>query len=253
MDRIERVLNILNYLASSRKPCGVTEISKKFHIDKSSVSRVLSSLERQKWVFQLPDKTYDLGNKPLEFGLSVLSRVELRKVSKQHLIELNDITNETVGLGFRLGFEEMYLDQAECKHVVRAVIELGIKSPIWRGATGKAMLAYMDKSEVDEVIDHLSKSDERVLASGKILEIDKLLEQLSEIRRQGFAVSVGERATGATNVASPIFDHNNKVIGNISITGPLPRFNEEIARGFGPQVKQASQSISMKLGSNHRF
>ena len=253
MDRIERVVNILDYLALSKKPCGVTEISKKLHIDKSSVSRILSSLERQQWVFQLPDSTYDLGNKSLEFSFSVLSRIELRKVSKPHLIELNNITKESACLNFRMGFEDILLDQVECKHVVRAVLELGQKGPLWKGATGKVMLAYMADSEVEEVIDHLRKSDDSVLASGEVLDIDQLLAQLPEIKKQGFAISVGERSVAATNIASPIIDNNNNVIGTISITGPLPRFNEKVARSFSHVVKQAAQEISMKLGANYRI
>jgi len=253
MDRIERVVSILDYLALSAKPCGVSEISKKLHIDKSSVSRILSSLERQKWVFQLPDNTYDLGNKLLDFSLSILSHVELRKVSRPYLVELNSITNETVCLGFRIGFEDVLLDHVDCKHIVRAVLELGHKGPLWKGATGKVILAYMAKSEVDEVMDYLRESDDRMLASGKILEIDQLLEQLSEIRKQGFTITVGERSAAATNIASPIIDYSNNAIGSISITGPLPRFNEEVARSFSHVVKQAAQSISMKLGANYRI
>ena len=253
MDRVERVINILNYLASSGKPCGVTEIGKRLKLDKSSVSRVLSTLEKLKWAVKLPDSTYSLGDRPIEFGLSILSRVDLRKVSQPYLIEMNNTTHETCGLSIRIGIEDIYLDQVESTFPIRHVLPLGTRGPLWSGATGKAMLAYMDKGEVDEIIENLRKSGEVILASGKTLDVSELLEEIADVRKLGFAVTSGERSTAATAVASPIIDYNNKVIGCIGITGPLPRLSEEIARGFGPPVKQAAQNISIKLGSSSRL
>jgi DNA-binding IclR family transcriptional regulator len=251
LDRVERVINILNYLASSQKPCEVREISKQLRIEKSSVSRVLAVLKKLKWVDQLPDSTYILGDKPLEFGLSIISRVDLRKIAQPYLTELNNVTHETSALTIRMGFEEIYMDQVESKFPVRLVLQLGGREVLWRGATGKAMLAYMDSGEVDQVFEELKKSSRITLVSGKVLVINKLLEEIAEVRKQGFAVSIAERSQAAACVASPIIDRNNKVAGCISVTGPLPRFNEETAKGYGPLLKKAAQDISAKLGSGN--
>jgi IclR family transcriptional regulator, KDG regulon repressor len=251
LDRVERVISILNYLAESGKPCEVREISADLDIEKSSVSRVLSALKKLKWVEQFPDSTYGLGDKPLEFGLTIISRLDLRKVSQPFLAELNNITHETAGLTIRMGLEEIYLDQVESKFPVRHVLQLGDREVLSRGATGKAMLAYMDRHEAEKVIEHLRNSGKTVLISGKTLIISKLLDELVEIKKQGFAISIAERSQSSACVASPIIDHNNIVTGCISVTGPLPRFNEETARGYGPLLKKAAQEISVKLGSNY--
>ena len=71
MDRIERTIAILNYLSSSKKSCSVKEMSQRLKIDKSSVSRVLSSLESLDWVIKLPNNSYDIGNKSVEFSVTV--------------------------------------------------------------------------------------------------------------------------------------------------------------------------------------
>jgi IclR family acetate operon transcriptional repressor len=253
LDRIERVINLLSYLASSGKACGVTEISKRLKIDKSSVSRILSTLEKLNWVVQFPDSTYGLSVKPLEFGLSIISGIDIKKVSQPHLVELNNITQETTGLNVPIGLEYILLDQVECKLPLRHVLQLGTRTPLWFGAPGKAMLAFMDESEINEIIDKIKSSSEKIPVSGEILEIGKLLGEIDEVRKQGFTISTGELTSACVAVASPVFDHRNKVIGSIIVTGPIPRFNKKIARDFGPLVKQTAKDISIKLGSSYNL
>lgn len=251
LDKVERVATILNYLASSREPCGVTEISKALKISKSSVCRILSSLERLKWIAQSQDSKYALGDNALDFSLSILSSIDMRNISLPHLYELNSVTNETAGLTLRVGLEDICIEQIESKNPVRHVLPLGGRFPLWSGATGKAMLAYMDESEVDEVLDDLRRSGVSVLASGQEIDINKLLYELTEVKNAGFAISIGERTPVTGAVASPIIDRNNKVVGSVLVTGPLPRFDADMARSYANSVKRAGINISMRLGSNY--
>lgn len=248
MDREERVTSILYYMAKRKTPCRVTEISKELRITKSSVCRVLMSLERLKWVTQLQSEEYVFGDKLLEFSSSVLSGVDVRNVSRPYLEELNYVTKETVGLSIRTGMEDICIDQIESKNLVRHVLKMGTGYPLWSGATGKAILANMNENEAEEVLSELSKVGEAVLASGQTIEIDKLKKELAEIRRCGYAVSTGERTSVTAAIAAPIFERN-KVIGAIGVTGPLPRFDEELARSYSKLLIQAARNISIRLGS----
>jgi DNA-binding IclR family transcriptional regulator len=215
------------------------------------VSRILSTLERLKWVIQLPDNTYGLSEKPLEFSLSVLSHIELKTVCRPYLAELNEITNETAALILRIGHEHISIDHIESNREVRYSVKLGFRDYLWRGANGKTMLANLDEDELKEVLDEFKKMGKVTLVSGRVLTIEKLLHELSEIRNQGFAISTGERTTEVYAVSSALFDHTNKVIGSIDLIGPLPRFNEKTARDYGPLVKQVAQKISLQLGATH--
>lgn len=248
MDGEARLTSILDYMAKHKTPCRVTELSKQLRITKSSVCRTLMSLERLKWVVQLPSEEYVLGDKTLEFSLLVLSGIEIRSASLPYLEELNNITKETVGLIIRIDMEDICIDQVESENLVRHVLMLGSKHPLWTGATGKVILANMDDSEIEEVIGSLSKLGNVVLASGQLLDIDKLKNELAEIRRTGYAISLGELTAMAVAVAAPIFERN-KVVGSIAVTGPLPRFDEKLARSYGDLVVRTARNISMRLGS----
>lgn len=249
MDRIERVSKVLNYMASCKKPCGVSEISNKLKINKSSVSRILSSLNELQWVTQQPDDTYTLGIELLQLSLEVISDIGLKKVGLPLMHQLNIETGETTALFLRYGREDMCIDQSESQYPVKYVLPLGRKHPLWFGASGKTILANLTKTEIEEITRDLRKMGDLVMPSGRILSIEKLVEELEKIRLQGFAISVGERAAYTTGVASPIFGQQNLVIGSILLTGPLPRFNEDLAQKYSQSVIQTAHKISIGLGS----
>lgn len=249
MSIVERVVVILNHLAVAQATCSVTEVSRELGLSKSTVYRILSSLQDKAWVTQDPEtQRYTLGGNLLELSLSLLSKLDLRSFGLSYLSELSLATNETGMLSLRVGLERMIVDQVPSYHEVRHLGEPGKRLPLWCGAPGKVILAYLEESEIENVIESLGKSGMQVLASGQPLDIDRLREELAEIRNQGFTVTVGERIAALTGVAAPIFGRNHEVMGAISVSGPLPRFSPEIAKQYGPLVKQMASKISLRLG-----
>lgn len=241
----QRVLSILDYLASIGKPCQVTEISRQLKISKSTTSRNLSSLKSGQWVAQdTESRRYTIGTRALEFSLSILSCFDIRQDSLSYLGQLRDATGETSMLSLRAGLERMYIEQVPGVHEVRQIVQLGKPLPLWCGAPGKAILAYMEESDRQWIVDTLRKSGVVVLASGQTMDIDRLQEELAEIRKQGFALSVGERVAGTSAVAAPIIDRQGQVAGAISVSGPLSRFSVDLATHYGPLVREAARAIS---------
>lgn len=249
MKGIDRILAIIGQLDSVGVPCGVTEISKELRLSKSTVYRVLSSLQKAQWVSQNPEtQKYSLGSEVLELGLHMLSRIDLRNASLPYLYQLRDVTGETAMLTLRTDLERMYIDQIPGMHEVRQIVELGKQYPLWCGAPAKSMLAYVDESEVEAVMDNLRRAGIQVFASGQLVDIDRLRAELVEIRRRGWVVSSGERVPMTTAVAAPIFDRYHRACGAISVAGPLPRFTIDLATRYGEMVSQAARDISLRLG-----
>jgi DNA-binding IclR family transcriptional regulator len=239
----------MNYLATVGKAVGVTELSKHLSISKSSAWRSLSCLERQQWVLKDPvTGMFTPGIGVLELGLTLWSKLSLRSISLPYLTELRDITGESTMCSIRVGLERIYVESIESLHLVRYVAPLGKRLPLWAGATGKVILAHLEEGERERVIDDLRKSGLHVYASGEAVDADRLVEELAKIRREGFAVSTGERVAAVTAVAAPIFDHNHRITGAMCVTGPLPRFTPEIAADYGPLVSQRATKISQQLG-----
>lgn len=251
MNTVQRVITIISYLAAANGHRGVTEMSKELGLSKSGVYRILSSLESAQWVVQNSGtQRYTLGSRILELSLSLLSNLDLRTASLSYLEELCSATKETAMLSGRVGLERIAVEQVPGYYEVRHLPEPGKRLPLWCGAPGKVMLAHLEESEIETVIDSLARSGVSVLASGQPVDIDRLREELGEIRRQGFAISSGERVVATNSVAAVIFGHRHRVIGAISVSGPLPRFTADLARHYGPLISQAARRISVRLGDS---
>lgn len=249
MNSIKRAVAVLNCLASAGLPAGVTELSKSLGLSKGTVSRLLSDLEREQMVVQDPDtRRYSLGVRLLELGLMAQSNVDLRSASMPHMHQLRDVTGETVTLSMRVGIERMHIALVPGTYEVRQVPELGKRYPLWAGGSGKVILAYLKNDEIQAVMDRLHESGIRVLASGQALSAEKLGEELEQIRKKGFVVTVGERLTSLCGASAPIFDVEHRVVGSLTVGGPLPRFGVEEGERLGPVVGEAARKVSLHLG-----
>ena len=249
MDVTERVIAIITYLAVDHSLHGVTEIAKGLHISKGTVYRILSNLTRLQWAVQDPKtRKYQLGSRALDVGFSMVSDSKIESVSLPYLYELCDATGETAMLSLRVGWERVYIHQIEGKYAVRVIVEMRERYPLWSGAAGTAMLAHLDRREIEEVISGLEKSGTQTTATGKVISIEELRKDLEEIRERGFAVSVGTRIAGTVAVAAPIFDSDHRVAGAISIGVPIHRFDKGTQKSYGKLVREAAGKISAQMG-----
>jgi DNA-binding IclR family transcriptional regulator len=250
MDKIEQAINIIFFLAKHKKPYGVTEISKQLGLNKVSVYRILTSLTQAHYVKKDQNtRMYTLGERVLELSLAVLSNIDLRSISLPYLQEIQNTTNETALLAIRTGLEAIFLEQVPSDQYVKYVIVPGRRISLWRGAIGKSILAFMEKHEIDEIIERIPNSKEYINSSGKKYNINKLQKELEEIRECGFAISISEQVEGAAAVSSPIITSDNFAIGSISIIGSTSRVNEKLAQSYGRLLHETAIKIGSMLNS----
>jgi len=250
MKTTEHIINVITYLATDFGPHGITEICHKLNLSKATVHRILAGLETTKWVsYDEETRKYKLSTTALQIAFSLISKNDVRTVSLPYLYNLCDTTNETVMLSLRVGFERVYIEQIHGKHELRHVVELQKRYPLWLGAAGKAILAFMDQEEIESVLNGISKSGLEAYASGEAVNIASIRKELEQISKSGFALSSGERVSGTMAIASPIFGHNNIIVGSLSVAGPIPRFNTELAYRYSEQMKNATRAISNQIGA----
>jgi len=118
----------------------------------------------------------------------------------------------------------MVIARVESSNPIRFVSPIGESVPLYSGAAGKAILAFIDEDERRKVIEDLKAAGTQVYASGRAITVEEIQEQIDGIRRDGFAISESERVAAAATVAAPILS-GRRVIGSISVTGPVHRFS----------------------------
>lgn len=250
MNTSERVIDIIDTLASAGGPIGVSEISRQLEIGKNNVFRILSALEEKGWVWQENDtKKYSLTGAMARVALKGLSQLDIQQVSLPYLHELQQATGETSALSSRIELERTFIHCIPSNHHVRHIVTVGERRQLWYGSGGKTILAFMTKEEIETVLEQFSNSGVSELASGQVVTVELLREELDQIKEQGYAVAAGERNLDVCGVSAPIFDHNQVVVGSISVSGPISRFDREKALQFSTLLIEKAKKISSTLGA----
>jgi DNA-binding IclR family transcriptional regulator len=239
--RIARVLHAFG--SQGQEPLGITDLANATGLPKSTTHRLVTALVNEGLLIQDEDShKYALSLRITALGASILGSNMVRKTARPILMELRDATRESVHLAVLEGMEAVIIDTEDSYFFVRAVNVPGQHLPAHAVSTGKVLLAFQWEPRLREVLAHttLMRYTEQT-----ITEPRKLLEELTRVRSQGYAISHSELEEGIDAVAAPVFDHMNSVVAAVSIGGPsercLPRRDELVlaVTHAGQQITQA--------------
>lgn len=221
-----RALSVLNlFVETDEQSLGVTEIAKQLGLAKAVVYRTLSAF-RSMGLLLVDDTTrrYSLGPQVLALGEAYLRHLDARTLTRDAMAELMSRTNETVTLSIRVGWNRVYIDQVAPDRDVKMLINIGRSYPLHAGASSKAVLAFIPESESN---DYLRSQRLSKLTSTTITSVTALRAELANIRKVGFAFSLGERDESASSVAAPLFARDGTLFAVMSVCGPKERFTAE--------------------------
>ncbi|HYF84424.1 MAG TPA: IclR family transcriptional regulator [Clostridia bacterium] len=241
---IKKISGIMDILLNTEEDLGVRELSRLCDIPKSTVGRILSSLEEEGWVCQSEDtKKYRIGLKMLNYANRWRLDLELVKQSSGYMENLVKATRQTAILTVydkKLGGR--CINKLESDSTIKLVSSIGKPIPLHAGATGKMILAYLPENIKKDISEGpLSK-----FTPNTIIDPIALEKELDDIRKKGYATSVEEIDPGASAIGAPIFDEKGGLVAGLSIAGPKydfdGRFDELV-----PIVVETAREISDKL------
>jgi len=245
---IKRAVQILNSFTLKEDELGVTELSERLNLHKSTIHRILVTLEDESLVIknQITQK-YRLGIKLFELGFLVQDQMEIRDYALPIMRELAQKTEESIDLNIISDGKRVSIEKIESSHDIRRIIQLGKNLPLYCGGSGKVLLAFLPDEEIDKII-----QKEKLIPFGPntITDPVKLKEHLIEIRKKGYAISYEERVLGSISIGAPIWNYQGEVVASLSISGPISRFTKKKIPMLISLVKEAAQKISASLG-NH--
>lgn len=243
---VDRTLSILELLSDHNQGLGITEISGKIDLHKSTVHRLLGTLIYKGYVIQdLSTNKYRLSLKLYELGSKRVEEMDILKASKPYTEELMKSLNEVVHLVIRDKNDIVYIDKVEADNTIRMASSIGRRSPLYCTSVGKAMLSYMPEEEVRKVWE---SSNITKLTKYTITDFETFKEELQKIRENGYAEDDEENELGVRCIGVPVFNRYNQIEGAISVSGPTTRVTKEKLRVFAEEVKKYARLISKELG-----
>lgn len=234
-DRIKAVHNTLQLLELILEldGAGITELAESAHMSKSAIYKHLSTLEDHGYIIQMEDGTYDLSLRWLRFG-GYARRQQTPLLRLQTAVrELANETDELVLFSTYSNDRSMPLYHARGEYAVTTDSHAGVELPLHCTATGKAMLAAMG-TDAKGVLDRIELTSE---TENTITDPEVLLNELTEIREQGFALEDQERIEGMRGIGAAVTnERTDEVLGAIALTGPTHRVEGERFRDTFPKL-----------------
>lgn len=242
---VMKVFGILQALGEEREN-GITELSQRVMMSKSTVYRFLQTMKTLGYVSQEGEsEKYALTMKLFELGAKALQNVDLIRSADIQMREISRQTREAIHLGALEEDSIVYIHKIDSLYNLRMYSRIGRRNPLYSTAIGKVLLAWRNYDEVREILADV----EFVLSTQKTLNgVDELLTALDRVRSQGYGEDNEEQEEGIRCIAVPVFDRFGVVIAGLSISFPTIRFAEEHKASYVAMLHRAAKTISAQQG-----
>jgi DNA-binding IclR family transcriptional regulator len=235
---VDRAIAILQCFTSDKPALSVLEIQRRVGLSRPTLYRLLQTLAATGLVRAEGDpQRFRLAHGVMELAHVWLAGLDKVDAARPILEELREATGETAALFVLREQKRICVLELESHHALTIARGVGDTGDITLGASGKAILAYLDEGRRDAILDQATKARRAELAKA-----------LETVRSRGFATSHGEVIVGAVAFAAPTFNHNGEVAGCIGVFGPRARVKDSDFPRFGALVMRAANALSLQFG-----
>jgi IclR family KDG regulon transcriptional repressor len=236
---VERAMDILLCFVDVRE-LSLTEISIKASLHKSTVHRLLASLEGKGFILRDgATEKYRLGFRLWELSANLIQSDDMGVVLLPEMERLRDQVGETISLYIRDGNERVRVQAVQSNQAIRRVAPVGARMPLYVGASSKVLLAYEDEAVQEYVLNAAS------VTSG--LDRIVLKQMLEDTFKLGYATSIEEREPGAAAVSVPIFSRDGKLMASLAVSGPANRLTQSKMLEHVPLIMEAAHRMGTML------
>jgi DNA-binding IclR family transcriptional regulator len=215
---VDRAFKIVSALEANARPLGLADLARETGMYKSTLLRLLASLERNTLVVRRPDSKYALGQFAFRLGRAFETTYHLKECVVPVLEWL--VTQDTESPSFHAWHDEdsrLCLFRIDSRHATLDRVRAGDILPIRRGAAGKVL---------------------RLFRKG-----------LSSVGATPLMqVSYGERDPSCAAVSCPVFGPAGELIGALSLSGPLERFSSSAVKKMTKPLIAAGERTTRALG-----
>jgi IclR family acetate operon transcriptional repressor len=243
---LTRGLALLERLSQAEGGVSLTDLSLSLGLAASTTHRLLATLEAMGYVYQRGDLGFwYVGVKAFSVGCAFIANRDLVAQTRPFLHSLMEQSGETANLAVLDDGVPVFVDQVQCREIMRMLVRLGSRVPIHASGVGKATLAAMADDRVTELLRRFGMPR---FGSNTIDTPGRLRTELAAIRSRGYAFDDEEHTIGLRCVAAAIFDEHGEPIAAISIAGPKPRMPDDRVPQLGAMVLQAARAITAAIG-----
>jgi len=242
---VRHAIEILRTFSASEREQGISEIARRIGLHKSSVSRLVTTLEQDRLLERDEvTKRVRLGGGLISLAAPLLGNVKVAEIARPYLVDLARRAGETISFSVWDGSGAVSVEQVLGGQAIAHYAPPGRRNPAHCTASGKALLACASDTEIGRVLaDALERYTPRT-----VCDPARLRNELAATRARGYAINVGEFTTDVGAVAAVVRNGDGRVAGAIAATAPMYRFDAARRTELGSMVKQIAGELSRRLG-----
>lgn len=244
MQTVVTAFRVLDELAK-RQPIGVSEIAREMDMPKSTMYRILKSLQQAGWARPSngSQAQWVLTARPVILAQFVAGDLGIREVARPAMERLQAATQEAVHLAIPDGDEIVVIDRLDCLQPVRIYWPTGQHGSTYATANGKAILAFASPAQREKLLPARLEA----FTTKTITDRTNLIAELERIRDRGWATSFGEFRDEFGSIAAPIINPSRVPVASISVFFPEHRTPDDGGAAWGELIRAAAQQVANQL------
>lgn len=242
---INRALDIVESLAVQQSGLSLTDIAGEVGLPKSTVYRIISTLVKRGYVDRNTDGNYKIGLKLIEAVSYHINSLELQTQARPYVLQIAANLGLTSHLGVMDGDKVVYIEKMDVLSSVKMYSQIGLRTHAYCSSLGKCMLSNYSKEELNAVMANCSFIK---FTPNTIGSIEELHDEMSIVRKQGWAMDNEEYERGHRCIGAPIYDYRGDIIAAISASGDKHVLTDDRIESVAEYVKATALEISKGMG-----
>jgi IclR family transcriptional regulator, pca regulon regulatory protein len=241
---IERGLAVIAALGHPGGGLTVAEVARALGVTRASARRTLLTLEQLGYL-RCDDRRFTLTPKLLDVGHGYRAGLALPDVSRPHLQQLMEVTDEFCSVSVLDGDETLCVARVAPARIMNVAMPVGTRLPAYATCVGRVLLAALDADALDG---YLGRVELRALTPATLVSAPSLRRELDRVRRQRFAVVDQELERGLRSAAAPIRDTGGRVVAAANVGALAGRVTvDTLRRRLLPPLRATAESIERDL------
>ncbi len=241
---IDKCFAILDLLARSKEPMGISHISGRLELNKSTVFQIVHTLSDLQVLENQKDGKFGLGTRFYILGNMAGKRSRLIQTAHPYLEKINEKTKLSAFLGIRSDRRAILIDKVDSAYGLKVSSEIGMQMPTLAGAGIKAMLSQLSDEEIDRI---LAQTELKGYTPNSIVDKAAYKSEILEVRKQGIAFDREEYIEGMVAFAVPIQAKGRDLQAAIWAVGLTRHVPEAVIPELTKLLKGIARELNYRL------
>ena len=243
---LERGLAVIRTFSAGSPDQTVAEVARRTGLPRATARRILLTLEELGYA-RSRDGRFELTSRVLDLSHAYLSSLSIPAVALPFMEAFVERVNESSSVAVLDDTEIVYVARVPTKRIMTVSIGLGTRFPAYQTSMGRVLLAELEKERVRDIF---RRSDRSRTTEHTVTDLEELLEQLAEARRQGWAMVDQELEIGLRSLATPLRGESGAVLAAVNVSTHVARTDlEELREVFLPALLEMASAISEELAA----